>query len=111
MTYEEERNDQNYEFYDFNEINVIWIVFSVKNIHVYPFKNVFVFAVKITSRTRLFQAFIKPKRNSTRTIIKFYANPITQELKTMCETALCDTITQDNVLGPSLPFLNINFVS
>ena len=22
-----------------------------------------------------------------------------QELKTMCETALCDTITQDNVLG------------
>ena len=45
MTYLEERNDQNYEFYDFNEINVIWIVFSVKNIHVYPFKNVFVFAV------------------------------------------------------------------
>ena len=25
-----------------------------------------------------------------------------KELKTMCETALCDTITQDNVLGSLL---------
>ena len=26
-----------------------------------------------------------------------------KELKTMCETALCDTITQDNVLGRGPP--------
>ena len=32
-----------------------------------------------------------------------------QELKTMCETALCDTITQDNVLGSQpITFLMIS---
>ena len=32
-----------------------------------------------------------------------------KELKTMCETALCDTITQDNVLG--IKILTLSHVS